>query len=181
MIADTATPQQRPAEAGVSFDAVVVGAGFAGMYMLHRLRGLGFSARVFEAGGGVGGTWYWNRYPGARCDVESMQYSFSFSEELDQEWNWSEKYAPQPEILSYANHIADRFDLRRHIVFGTRVVATTFDEEARCWHIETDRGDRVSARILYHGRRLPFGAEPSGLRRHSGFSRAGLPHRGMAA
>src|SRR5450755_2151844 len=104
-------------------DYPVVGAGFAGMYMLHRLRGLGFSARVFEAGNGVGGTWYWNRYPGARCDVESIQYSFSFSEELDQEWNWSEKYVPQPEILSYANHIADRFDLRRHIVFDTRVTS----------------------------------------------------------
>src|SRR5215470_14926563 len=84
-----------------AFDAVIVGAGFAGMYMLHRLRGLGFTARVFEAGSGVGGTWYWNRYPGARCDVESLQYSFSFSEELDQEWNWSEKYSPQPEILAY--------------------------------------------------------------------------------
>jgi cyclohexanone monooxygenase len=147
MTADTPTRSQRPAETGAVFDAVVVGAGFAGMYMLHRLRGLGFSARVFEAGGGVGGTWYWNRYPGARCDVESMQYSFSFSEELDQEWNWSEKYAPQPEILSYANHIADRFDLRRHIVFDTRVTAATFDEEAKCWLIETDRGDRVSAKF----------------------------------
>src|SRR5882757_3924319 len=94
----------RSAETGTVYDAIVVGAGFAGMYMLHRLRGLGFSAKVFEAGGGVGGTWYWNRYPGARCDVESLQYSFSFSEELDQEWNWSEKYSPQPEILSYANH-----------------------------------------------------------------------------
>src|SRR4029079_2435188 len=89
---------QRAPEAGATFDAVIVGAGFAGMYMLHRLRELGFTARVYEAGGGVGGTWYWNRYPGARCDVESMQYSFSFSEELDQQWNWSEKYAPQPEI-----------------------------------------------------------------------------------
>ena len=92
-------PQRAP-EVGAVFDAVIVGAGFAGMYMLHRLRGLGFTARVYEAGGGVGGTWYWNRYPGARCDVESMQYSFSFSEELDQQWDWSEKYAPQPEILS---------------------------------------------------------------------------------
>jgi cyclohexanone monooxygenase len=147
MKVNAATPQQRQSEVGTTFDAVVVGAGFAGMYMLHRLRGLGFSARVFEAGGGVGGTWYWNRYPGARCDVESMQYSFSFSEELDQEWNWSEKYAPQPEILSYANHIADRFDLRRHIVFDTRVVKATFDEEASCWRIETDRGDRVSAKF----------------------------------
>ena len=148
MIADTTTRQQRPAQGGAVLDAVVVGAGFAGMYMLHRLRGVNFSARVFEAGGGVGGTWYWNRYPGARCDVESMQYSFSFSEELDQEWNWSEKYAPQPEILSYANHIADRFDLRRDIVFDTRVTAATFDEEAKRWLIETDRGDRVRAKFL---------------------------------
>src|ERR1700751_621213 len=125
-----------------SFDAVVVGAGFAGMYMIHRLCGLGFTARVYEAGGGVGGTWYWNRYPGARCDVESMQYSFSFSEELDQEWDWSERYAPQPEILAYANHVADRFDLRRDIRFETRVVETTFDEVANVWRIETDRGDK---------------------------------------
>src|SRR6202171_5506044 len=149
MTADAATRPPRSAEIGAVFDAVVVGAGFAGMYMLHRLRGLGFSARVFEAGGGVGGTWYWNRYPGARCDVESMQYSFSFSEELDQEWNWSEKYAPHPEILTYANHVADRFDLRRHIVFDTRVIAATFDEAAKCWSIETDRGDRVTAKFSY--------------------------------
>ena len=146
MDAKTAAPDARTAETG-QFDAVVVGAGFAGMYMLHRLRGLGLSARVYEAGGGVGGTWYWNRYPGARCDVESMQYSFSFSEELDQEWIWSEKYSPQPEILAYANHIVDRFDLRRDIVFDTRVTAATWDEDAKRWHIETDRGDKVSARF----------------------------------
>jgi len=139
-------PELRP-EVGAVFDAVVVGAGFAGMYMLHRLRGLGFSARVYEAGGGVGGTWYWNRYPGARCDVESMQYSFSFSEELDQQWDWSEKYAPQPEILSYANHVADRFDLRQHIRFDTRVTAATYDETAKSWRIETDRGDQVTAKF----------------------------------
>ena len=130
-----------------AYDVVVVGAGFAGMYMLHRLRGQGFSVRVFEQGDGVGGTWYWNRYPGARCDVESMQYSFSFSEELDQQWDWSEKYAPQPEILSYANHVADRFDLRPHIRFDTRVTAATFDATAKCWRIETNRGDQVSARF----------------------------------
>ena len=118
---------ERAAEIGAHFDAVVVGAGFAGMYALHRLRGLGLSARVYEAGGGVGGTWYWNRYPGARCDVESMQYSFSFSEELDQEWTWSEKYSPQPEILAYANHVVDRFDLRRDILFGTCVTAARYD------------------------------------------------------
>src|SRR5882672_6660464 len=104
-----------------AFDAVIVGAGFAGMYMLHRLRGMGFSVRVFEAGSGVGGTWYWNRYPGARCDVESMQYSYQFSDELQQEWEWTERYATQPEILDYANHVADRFDLRRDIEFDTRV------------------------------------------------------------
>src|SRR5262249_11320017 len=92
------------------FDAVVVGAGFAGMYMLHRLRELGLSARVFEAASDVGGTWWWNRYPGARCDVESLDYSYSFSKELEQEWRWSERYSPQPEILKYASHVADRFD-----------------------------------------------------------------------
>jgi cyclohexanone monooxygenase len=138
---------KRSPEVGIVLDAVVVGAGFAGMYMLHRLRGLGLSALVFEAGGGVGGTWYWNRYPGARCDVESMQYSFSFSEELDQEWTWSEKYAPQPEILEYANHVADRFDLRRDIVFDTRVTAATYDEQTKCWRVETDRGDDVIAKF----------------------------------
>ena len=141
------TQEERSPEVGAVFDAVVVGAGFAGLYMLHRLRGLGFTARVYEAGSGVGGTWYWNRYPGARCDVESMQYSFSFSEELDQQWDWSEKYAPQPEILSYANHVTDRFGLRPHIRFDTRVTAATFDEAAKCWRIETDRGDSVSAKF----------------------------------
>ena len=146
MDAKTPAPQARAAETA-SFDAVVVGAGFAGLYMLHRLRGLGLSARVYEAGGGVGGTWYWNRYPGARCDVESMQYSFSFSEELDQEWTWSEKYSPQPEILAYADHIADRFGLRQDIVFDTRVTAANWDERAKRWDIETDRGDKVSAKF----------------------------------
>jgi cyclohexanone monooxygenase len=147
MAPSTSREQERPLEIGKTFDAVVVGAGFAGLYMLHRLRGQGFTARVFEAGGGVGGTWYWNRYPGARCDVESMQYSFSFSEELDQQWDWSERYAPQPEILSYANHVADRFDLRRDIVFNTRVISAAFDEAAKRWRIETDRGDQVTAQF----------------------------------
>src|SRR3974390_159258 len=114
-------------------DVVVVGAGFAGMYMLHRLRGLGFSVRVFEQGSGVGGTWYWNRYPGARCDVESMQYSYSFSPELEQDWQWSELFASQPEILRYANHVADRFDLRRDIRFDTRVTEARFDRASRRW------------------------------------------------
>jgi cyclohexanone monooxygenase len=147
MASTTNGQQHRRPEVDAAIDAVIIGAGFAGMYMVHRLRGLGFNARVYEAGSGVGGTWYWNRYPGARCDVESMQYSFSFSEELDQQWNWSEKYAPQPEILSYANHVADRFDLRQHIQFETRVTTASFDETQKCWRIETDRGDRVSAKF----------------------------------
>ena len=127
-------------------DVVIVGAGFAGLYMLHRLGGLGMSTRVFEAGSGVGGTWYWNRYPGARCDVESMQYSYSFSPELQEEWQWSELFASQPEILHYANHVADRFDLRRDIQFDTRVTSAHFDRATHRWDIRTDRGDQVSAR-----------------------------------
>ena len=130
---------------GRDFDAVIVGAGFAGMYMLHRLRQMGFSARVFEAATGVGGTWYWNRYPGARCDIESMQYSYQFSDALQQEWEWTERYATQPEILRYANHVADRFDLRRDIQFDTRVNAATFDEARARWVIDTDGGERVTA------------------------------------
>jgi cation diffusion facilitator CzcD-associated flavoprotein CzcO len=128
-------------------DAVVVGAGFAGLYMLHRLRALGLSVQVFEAGDGVGGTWYWNRYPGARCDVESMDYSYSFSDELQQEWTWTERYAAQPEILKYINHVADRFDLRRDITLSTRVTSAVFDDATGRWRVETDRGDRVSARF----------------------------------
>ena len=129
-------------------DVVVIGGGFGGMYMLYRLRRMGVSARAFETGGDVGGTWHWNRYPGARCDIESMQYSYSFSEELEQDWNWSEKYASQPEILEYARYVADRFDLRRDIQFCTRVTAATFDESASRWAIQTDRGDQVTARYL---------------------------------
>jgi cyclohexanone monooxygenase len=131
-----------------SYDVVVVGAGFAGMYMLHRLRGQGVSVRVYEQGGDVGGTWYWNRYPGARCDVESMQYSYSFSEELQQEWNWSERYAPQPEILKYANHVADRFDLRSGIQLNTRVDRTAFDETTRLWSVTTSDGNNVTAKYV---------------------------------
>ena len=129
-------------------EALVVGAGFAGMYMLHRLRGLGIEAHVLEAGDGVGGTWYWNRYPGARCDVESMQYSYAFSEELQQEWDWSERFAAQPEILQYANHVADRLDLRRDITFSTRVTTARFDEGSETWAVETDTGRRITARHL---------------------------------
>ena len=127
-------------------DVVIAGAGFGGMYMLHRLRGLGLSAIVFDVATGVGGTWYWNRYPGARCDVESMQYSYSFSEALQQEWQWSEVFAGQPEILRYANHVADRLNLRRDMRFETRVTGAVFNEATHRWTVRTDRGDVVSAK-----------------------------------
>jgi cyclohexanone monooxygenase len=128
-------------------DAVIVGAGFAGLYMLYRLRELGLSLRVFEAGSDIGGTWFWNRYPGARCDVESMEYSYQFSEELQQEWEWRERYASQPEILRYINHVAERFNLRPHITLNTRTQAAHFDETTKRWTITTDTGERVSARF----------------------------------
>jgi len=130
-----------------SFDVVVVGAGFAGLFALHRLRGLGLAVRVYEAGDGVGGTWYWNRYPGARCDIESLEYSYQFDEDLQREWKWSERYATQPEILRYLEHVADRFDLRRDIELSTRVESAHWDEKSRSWTIRTDRGAAVSARF----------------------------------
>jgi cyclohexanone monooxygenase len=126
-------------------DVIIVGAGFAGLYMLHRLRQMGFAARVLEQGSGVGGTWYWNRYPGARCDVESLEYSYQFSGELQQEWSWSERYAGQPEILRYAEHVAERFDLARDIAFDTRVAALTFDEARNRWVVETADGATLTA------------------------------------
>src|SRR5262249_51095570 len=129
-------------------DAVVVGAGFAGLYALHRFRRDGRTVQGFEAAAGVGGVWYWNRYPGARCDVESVDYSYSFDDDLQQEWDWSEKYATQPEILSYLNHVADRYDLRRSIKFGTRVTDIILGEDTLRWEIRTDRGDVVLARFV---------------------------------
>ncbi|MFP6746098.1 MAG: NAD(P)/FAD-dependent oxidoreductase, partial [Alphaproteobacteria bacterium] len=129
----------------MEFDAIIVGAGVGGLYALHRLRGMGLKVGVFEAGADVGGTWYWNRYPGCRCDVESMEYSYSFSEELQQEWQWPERYGTQPEILRYINHVADRFDLRRDIRFDTRVLSGHFDEAANRWTLVTDKHGAISA------------------------------------
>ncbi|MDP7390529.1 MAG: NAD(P)/FAD-dependent oxidoreductase [Alphaproteobacteria bacterium] len=129
-------------------DAVIVGAGFSGLYLLHRFRKLGLTTRVLERGGGVGGTWYWNRYPGARCDVESMQYSYSFDAELQQEWHWPEKFSAQPDILAYANHVADRFDLRKDIDFDIEVKAAHFNETTRRWRIETDKKDKITAQFF---------------------------------
>jgi len=129
------------------FDAIVVGAGVGGLYAIHRLRKLGLKVRAFEAGSGVGGTWYWNRYPGCRCDVESMEYSYSFSDELQQEWHWPERYGTQPEILRYINHVADRFDLRRDIEFNTRVKEAVFDSNTNTWTVKTDKGKAATARF----------------------------------
>jgi cyclohexanone monooxygenase len=128
------------------FDAIIVGAGVGGLYAIHRLRQLGLSVRAFEAGDDVGGTWYWNRYPGCRCDVESLEYSYSFSDELQQEWHWPERYGTQPEILRYINHVADRFDLRRDIEFNTRVKTAVFDGKTNTWTVETDTGKTTTAR-----------------------------------
>jgi cyclohexanone monooxygenase len=128
----------------LDFDAIIIGAGFAGVYMLHRLREAGFSAIVIEAGDDVGGTWYWNRYPGARCDVHSLEYSYSFADEVQQDWHWSERFAPQAEILRYIQHVTDRFDLRRDIRFKTRAVAATYGDGG--WTVETDAGDTLNAR-----------------------------------
>ena len=128
-------------------DVVIVGAGFAGLYALHRLRAAGLTVQAFEAADDVGGVWQWNRYPGARCDVQSLEYSYSFSDPLQQEWEWTERYATQPEILRYLRHVADRFDLRRDIAFQTRVVSAQFDEEAGHWDVRTDSGSRIIARF----------------------------------
>ena len=131
-----------------SVDIAVVGAGFAGMYMVHRARAANLSVQVFEAGTDVGGTWYWNRYPGARCDIESVEYSYSFDNDLQQQWEWNERYAGQPEILTYAQHVADRFDLRRDIQFSTRVTSAIFNEKSNNWRVTTDQGDVLTARFV---------------------------------
>ena len=115
--------------------------------MLYRLRNLGLTVQILEAGDGVGGTWYWNRYPGARCDTESMFYSYQFSNDLQQEWEWTERYPRQPEILRYANHVADRFDLRRDIIFGARVISAKWHEKKQIWHIATNSHNEISAQF----------------------------------
>jgi cation diffusion facilitator CzcD-associated flavoprotein CzcO len=176
---------ERMSEVHAEFDAVVVGAGFAGLYALHSLRDkLGLSVCVIEMAAGVGGTWYWNRYPGARCDIESYNYAYSFSDELQQDWEWRERFATQPEILSYLNHVADRFDLRRDIVFETRVVAATFDDETDRWTVETDDGRRTRAQFLISGvGNLSAAKDPefAGFHEFAGpvYSTARWPHEGV--
>lgn len=168
----------------VQLDAIVVGAGFAGIYQLYSLRRIGLSARVLEAGEGVGGTWFWNRYPGARCDVESLDYSYSFSDELQQEWDWKERYAPQPDILRYINHVVDRFDLRRDIQLNARVTSAIYDEAEDRWLVTTEGGDRFSARycIMATGcLSIPQAPQFPGLESFKGrwYHSANWPHEGV--
>ena len=131
-----------------NLDVIIVGAGISGLYMLYRMRELGLSARVIEMGADLGGTWYWNRYPGARCDTDTIEYSYSFDEDLQQEWEWPERYPTQPEILTYLNHVADRHDLRSDITFSTRVETAAFDEASNRWRVATNDGAELSARFL---------------------------------
>lgn len=130
---------------GADFDVIVVGGGLGGLYTLHRMRELGLKARAFEAGAGLGGTWFWNRYPGCRCDIESLEYSYSFSPELEQEWKWPDRYGTQPQILEYIEHVADRFDLRKDVTLNTRIVTASFDSPTNFWTITTDKGEEFSA------------------------------------
>ena len=135
-------------ETGLDFDAIVIGAGMSGLYQLIRLRQLGMKARVFEAGTGVGGTWYWNRYPGCRFDSESYSYGYSFDKDLLKEWHWTEHFAPQPETERYLNLVADKYDLRRDIQFSARVKAARWDEEARSWTVTLEDGSAHKSRFL---------------------------------
>src|SRR5713226_10225724 len=140
-----APPDATPA---LDYDAIIIGAGMSGMYQLYRLRELGMRVRVFEAGTGVGGTWYWNRYPGARFDSESYSYGYSFSPDLLAEWNWAERFAPQPETERYLNYVADKFDLRRDIQCKSRVTAAHYQEERRSWEVILEDGRRYCTHLL---------------------------------
>src|SRR3954467_1560008 len=148
MTASVAVKSDRNADAALDFDAVIIGAGVSGLYQLYKLRQLGMRARVSETGSGVGGTWYWNRYPGARFDSESHTYAYSFSPELLEEWNWQERFAGQPETERYLNHVADRFDLRRDIQFNSRVAAAHYDGDRRAWHVMLEDGRGYDTNFL---------------------------------
>src|SRR3954452_23224183 len=169
---------------GPQVDVVVVGAGFAGLYLLHRLRRAGFSVRVFDAASDVGGTWYWNRYPGARCDVPTTDYTFGFDPELERDWTWSEKYATQPEILRYLQFVADRYDLRRDIDFSTRVEKAEWDDAASLWRLRTDGGNELTCRFYVMATRwlsMPKEVDIDGAGRFAGevYFTSRWPHEGV--
>lgn len=183
-MADSKNGNATNGDVTATYDVVIVGAGFAGMYMLHKMQGLGISARVFDAAKGVGGTWYWNRYPGARCDVMSHDYSLSFDPELEQEWTWSEKYATQPEILEYANHIADRYELWPDMQFETRINSAAFDEETKRWTVRTSQDDVISAQHVVMATGTLSAAKQPDLPGHDTFAgetymTSSWPHEGV--
>ena len=180
MTASQETQARNPAAPALDYDAIIIGAGMSGLYQLYRLRELGMRVRVFEAGTGVGGTWYWNRYPGARFDSESYSYGYSFSKELLEEWDWSEHFAGQPETLRYLNHVADKFDLRRDIQFGCRVAAATYDENSRSWSVALQDGSRLRA-LPDHRDRSALDPHFAADRRAGHVCRPVLSHRQMAA
>jgi cation diffusion facilitator CzcD-associated flavoprotein CzcO/acetyl esterase/lipase len=182
----SATTAERTATSrpDVDVDVVVVGAGFAGLYLLHRFRKLGVSVRVLEAGHGLGGTWFWNRYPGARCDVQSIDYSYSFDPELDEEWKWSEKYATQPEILKYLEHVATKHDLHRSLEFSTRVDSAKWNEATKTWTVETSKGESISCQFYVMATgclSVPKELDIEGAERFSGdvYFTSRWPHEGV--
>ena len=162
-------------------DAIVIGAGFAGMYMVHRLRELGFTVHGFEAGDDVGGTWYWNRYPGARCDSESMYYSYSFLPDLEQEWPLDERYPGQPVILKYLRHVADRLQLRDYFTFNAKVVSSSYDDDANTWTVRTEDGTELRATVPDHRGGMPVDGQQAGLPGRRELRRAVAAHRQLAA
>ena len=163
-----------------TYDVIVIGAGMSGMYLIYRLRKLGFSVRVFETGSGVGGTWYWNRYPGARFDSESYSYGFSFSKELLDEWEWSEHFSSQPENLRYLEFVADKFDLRKDIRFDTRIKGAVYDESENRWEVETETGEKACCRFLITAIGILSAPTMANDSRHRYFPRRGLSHGPLA-
>jgi len=163
----------------LDYDAIVIGAGVAGLYQLYKLRNIGMRVRVFEAGTGVGGTWYWNRYPGARFDSESYSYGYSFSQELLDEWDWSEHFASQPEILRYLQHVADKFDLVKDIQFSSEVQSAIYSDDTRSWEIRLQDGSRFRSRFLITG--IGLLSQPTLPRIPGIFQRSVVSHVPMAA
>jgi cation diffusion facilitator CzcD-associated flavoprotein CzcO len=162
-------------------DVLVAGAGFSGMYLLHRLRSQGFSVRVLEAADDVGGTWYWNRYPGARCDIPTTDYTFGFDPTLEDRWTWSEKYATQPEILRYAQFVADTYDLRRDITFETRAESAEWDEDQNLWTVHTDTGEAIRCRHYVMATGCLSVPKTPDIAGAGGFRWGGLLHRTLAS
>ncbi len=177
----SASSNTEPNSPPADLDVIVVGGGLAGLYTLYRMRELGLKAHAFEAGAGLGGTWYWNRYPGCRCDIESLEYSYSFSPELEQEWHWPDRYGTQPQILEYIEHVADRFDLRRQVTLNTRVLSARFDGASNLWTITTDKGEAFSAPFIVMATGNLSTPRVPDLLGLSDFTGRLVPHRPLAA